>query len=253
MSGVIAASIACRSPYFTRHETRGEGAVVVVATGSSENETMVRVRPWKLPPAVMIWAAVLRHALHPVRPFAGHLDRRFDGLGAGVHRQHHLGAGQLGQFLAERPELVVVERPRGQRDLAHLLDGRGDQGRVLVAEVERRVAGEHVEVALAGHVGDPGTVGGRDHHRQRVVVVRAPPIVEVEVGLRVCRCRLGDRHDAPFAVADRIYRAWGGCQDDLPSGDDQPTANQRSAGTAATRGRRALGGSPHADCGPMSG
>jgi hypothetical protein len=49
------------------------------------------------------------HALDLVGPLASHLDRGLDGLGAGVHRQHHLGAGQLGELVAEGAELVVVE------------------------------------------------------------------------------------------------------------------------------------------------
>src|SRR3954466_14987148 len=49
---------------------------------------------------------------------------------AGVHRQDEFGAGELGQLAAEQAELVVVERPRRQRDAAELLDGGGDQVRV---------------------------------------------------------------------------------------------------------------------------
>ena len=76
-----------------------------------------------------------------------------------------------------------------------------------VAEVERRVPGEHVQVPLAGHVGDPGTLGGGDHHRQRVVVVRAPPVVQVQERLRIVLGRDPggrDGHDGvPFSCARR--------------------------------------------------
>src|SRR5690606_42056085 len=48
----------------------------------------------------------LRNALDAVGPLACDLDGGLDRFGAGVHRQHHLGAGQLGQLLAERAELV---------------------------------------------------------------------------------------------------------------------------------------------------
>jgi hypothetical protein len=112
-------------------------------------------------------------ALDLVAPLAGGLDRGLDGLGAGVHRQHHVHAGQRGQLGAERPELVVLEGPADQRDPLQLaLRGR-DQPGVAVAEVDGRVGGQHVQVAPAAHVGDPGALGRGDHDRQRVVVVRA--------------------------------------------------------------------------------
>src|SRR5690349_8900252 len=53
----------------------------------------------------------LLDALHLVAPPAADLDGRLDGLGAGVHRQDEVLAGQAGERLRERPELVVVERP----------------------------------------------------------------------------------------------------------------------------------------------
>ena len=55
------------------------------------------------------------HALDVGAPLAGHLDAALDGLGAAVHRQHHVLAAQLGQRLAERSKPVGVERPAGQR------------------------------------------------------------------------------------------------------------------------------------------
>ena len=135
---------------------------------------MEMVRPWKLPPAVMICAWFSGTPLHLVRPLAGDLDRGLDRLGPGVHRKHHLGPGDLGQFATEQAELVVVERPGGQCHPLELLHGGGDQLGVPVAEIECRVAGEHVEVALTGDIGDPGALGLGNHHRQWVVVVRAP-------------------------------------------------------------------------------
>ena len=52
----------------------------------------------------------LRHALFRIRPFAGGLDGGLDAFRAGVHGQDGLHLAQTSQFLAERPELVVVER-----------------------------------------------------------------------------------------------------------------------------------------------
>ena len=123
---------------------------------------MVVVRPWKPSAATMIAGPVRGHPLHLVAPLARHLDPGLDGLGAGVHRQHHLLAEELGQLRAERAELVVAERPAGQRDPVELPVGGGDEVGVPVAEVERRVAREAVEVAAALDVGDPGAFGVRD-------------------------------------------------------------------------------------------
>ena len=117
--GVIAASSASASPYLHRHEARCVRAVVVV------RDRVVGERDDGHGAAVEVAAgdddlgAFLRHALDLVRPLAGDLDRRLDGLGAGVHRQHHLGAGQLGQLLRRTgragrggtPGEVSVTRP----------------------------------------------------------------------------------------------------------------------------------------------
>ena len=64
--------------------------------------------------------AVLRDPAHLVAPLAGHLDAALDGLGAGVHRQHHVLAAQLGERGANGAELVVVERAAGERDPVEL-------------------------------------------------------------------------------------------------------------------------------------
>ena len=108
-----------------------------------------------------------------VAPLARGLDRGLDRLGAGVHRQHHVLAGELGQPLREGAELVVVERPAGQGEAVQLRLGGLDEPRVPVPEVERRVRRQQVEVALALDVGDPGTLAVGDDDRERVVVVRA--------------------------------------------------------------------------------
>ena len=133
---------------------------------------IVVVRPWKLPSATMIFARSAAHALHAVAPGAGDLDARLDGLGARVHRQHHVFAGERGERRRERPELVVVERAARERDAVELGLGRRDERRMPVAEVDGRVRGEAVEVAAALDVGDPGALGRRDDDRERVVVVR---------------------------------------------------------------------------------
>ncbi len=58
---------------------------------------------------------------------------------------------------------------------------RRDQVGVAMAEVQRRVGGQHVQVALALDVGDPGALGVGDDHGQRVVVVRRVPLHELDL------------------------------------------------------------------------
>ena len=123
----------------------------------------------------------LGDALDVVAPAAADLDRGLDGLGAGVHRQDQVLAGELGEGLRERAELVVEERPAGQRQLVDLLVHAGQQARVAVAEVQGGVPGQAVEVTLPVDVGDPRALAGREHHRQRMVVVRGVGLGELDV------------------------------------------------------------------------
>ena len=53
--------------------------------------------------------AIGRHALDLVAPFARHLERGLDRLGAGFHQQRLVRAGQRAEFRQERRELVVAE------------------------------------------------------------------------------------------------------------------------------------------------
>ena len=138
-----------------------------VATGSSENETIVVVRPWKLPRQTTIFARSGRDPLDLVAPLPGRLDRGLDRLGAGVHRQHPLRASRARRGPAELAEPVVAEGAAGQRQPVELLAGGRDEPRVAVAEVERRVGGERVEVAAPVDVLDPGALAAADDHRQR--------------------------------------------------------------------------------------
>ena len=118
-------------------------------------------------------------ALDPVAPGAGDLDAGLDGLGARVHRQHHvLAARASASAVDERAELVVVERAARERDAVELLARGRDEPRVAVPEVHRRVRGEAVEVAPAVDVGHPGAVARRDDDRQRVVVVGGVLVLE---------------------------------------------------------------------------
>jgi hypothetical protein len=108
------------------------------------------------------------HALDRVGPLAGGLDRGLDRLGPAVHGQHARKPGELRDLLAERSELVVAERPRGEADPARLPHHGRDQAGVAVALVDRRVGGEEVEVALALDVPHPGALGALHDHVQRM-------------------------------------------------------------------------------------
>ena len=88
-----------------------------------------------------------RDALDLVAPLAADLDRGLDGLGAGVHRQDHVLAGQAAQRLGEAAELVVEEGAAGQRQAPELLARDRDEALVGVAEVEGGVARQAVEEA----------------------------------------------------------------------------------------------------------
>ena len=90
-----------------------------------------------------------------------------------------------GELSGERPELVVAEGAACERDAIELVVRGGDELRMAVAEVQRRVGGERVEVAPAAVVADPAALGADDRDRQRVVVVGGVAVGEV----RCVACR----------------------------------------------------------------
>ena len=138
---------------------------------------------------------------------------RHPALVAAAHRQldrltltsRAFGNDRIGPFCAALAELlgkqmvlpmntgaeaVVVERPAGEREPVQLRLGGGDERRVAVAEVERRVRAQAVEVAAALDVVHPASLAALDDHRQRVVVVRAVALLE---GDQVVRAVAVDR------------------------------------------------------------
>jgi len=129
---------------------------------------------------------VLRDALDLVAPLAGSLQRGLDGFGAGVHRQHEIHAGERGEFGAERPELIVVERPAREGEAIELRVRDGGELGVAVPEVQRAVRGEQGEVATPVDVADPRTVALRDHDGQGRVIAGAVRLDELDCcpGLR---------------------------------------------------------------------
>ena len=70
---------------------------------------MEMVRPWKLLAADDDFGLIGGDAFDLVAPLAGGLEGGLDGLGAGVHGERHLEAGEVVEFFVEERELIVAE------------------------------------------------------------------------------------------------------------------------------------------------
>jgi hypothetical protein len=142
--------------------------------------------------------AAVGHALHAIAPRAGDLHRGLDRLGARIHGQHHVFAGERGERLGERAESVVVERAARECDAVELFLGGGDEHLIAVAEVHGRVGRKAVEVSLALDVRDPSAFTRRNHNGERVVVVREVRVLD--------RDQLGGsrRRDRPHRRSSRV-------------------------------------------------
>ena len=115
-----------------------------------------------------------------IAPAARGFDGGFHRLGARIHRQHDIEPGKVSQFFAEMRQLFVVKSPRRQRHLPRLFDEGGEQHRMRVALVQRRVSTQAIEIALAGRIVDPHALGAFDDYGQRVVVVGAKLLFDFE-------------------------------------------------------------------------
>src|SRR6266404_5971278 len=115
----------------------------------------------------------VRHPLHLVAPFAHRLDRALHRFGTAVHRQHLVGAGQLRELFVEGGELVVVEGAGSQCQLARLLHHGGEDFRMAVTLIDRRIGGEAVEVTLALRIPHPDALAARQNDADRLVVIGA--------------------------------------------------------------------------------
>ncbi len=82
---------------------------------------------------------------------------------------------------AEVAEQVVVKRAARQCQPVQLVTCGGHDGGVAVPEVQRRVAGEAVEVTAAVDVGDPRAEAFVQDDGQRMVGVRGVLVVERDV------------------------------------------------------------------------
>src|SRR6267154_3823920 len=115
----------------------------------------------------------IRHTLHLVTPFAHRLDRALHRLGTAVHWQHPVGAGKLGDLLVEGSQLVVVEGAGGQGQPTRLLHHRGQDLRMAVALVHRRIGREAIEITVALRIPHPDAFAARQNDAERLVIVRA--------------------------------------------------------------------------------
>ena len=154
---------------------------------------------------------VVGHALRLVAPLAGHLERGLHGLGARVHRQDHVHAAQRRELRGEGAQQVVVERAAGEREAAELPLGRGDEARMAVAEVQRAVAREQVQVAAPVDVLDPGALAAGEHDRQRMVVVRGVclDLRDRALAFRRCLARTGSLRPSVTVMISVLPRVAG--------------------------------------------
>ncbi|MEY9791490.1 hypothetical protein ABIE77_006049 [Sinorhizobium fredii] len=123
-------------------------------------------------------------ALDLISPFADRLYRRLDRLGAGIHWQHLVRAGEGGDLLVEQSELVVAEGARGERQLLRLLHHRLEDHRVAMALVDGRIGRQTVQIAVALDVPDEDAFAARQHDVERLVVVGAEQMFGLDQGCR---------------------------------------------------------------------
>lgn len=87
---------------------------------------------------------VFGDAFHLVAPFPGDLDCSFDGLGAGVHGEHHIELEVAGYEFGEAGEDIVVEGSRAEGQPRCLLGQGFDEFGMAVALVDCAVGAQEV-------------------------------------------------------------------------------------------------------------
>ncbi len=115
-----------------------------------------------------------------VAPFPCDLDGRLDRFGAGVHREHRTLAAEAGEGFGVGGESVAAEGTTGQGERLELAAGGGDQTGMLMPEVQRRVAGEKVEILPAVDVEDTASLTALEDDRQWRIVVGEMGCLAVE-------------------------------------------------------------------------
>lgn len=114
---------------------------------------------------------VLRNTLDLISPLTSDLNTGLDSLCTRVHGQNHIEAEVLSDKLGEAWKDIVVEGTRAQSDPRRLVHESGDQLRVAVALVDRRVCGQEVQVVTTLGVPDRGALSPSEDDGERVVVV----------------------------------------------------------------------------------
>ena len=115
-----------------------------------------------------------------VSPLARRFDSGLDSLGAGVHGQGHVEAGQFVQVFIEQRQLVVAEGARGERHLVSLLDQSLQDAGMAVPLIHRGIGCQAVEVALALDVVDPHAFGTFNDDIERVIVVSTELLFQID-------------------------------------------------------------------------
>ena len=96
---------------------------------------------------------------------AGHFQRAFHGLGAGVAEEGALQAAGFGQTLGERSLISVVIEIGRVKQAAGLFADHLDQPRMRVAERVDADARDEVEIALARWIEDVAAFAALEHQR----------------------------------------------------------------------------------------
>ena len=115
----------------------------------------------------------VRHALHLVAPFAHRLDRALHRLGAAVHRQHLVRAGQRRDLLVERGNWSLWKAREVSVSLLACSHHRGQDFWMAVALIDRRIGGEAVEITVAVDIPHPDAFAARQHDADRLVIIGA--------------------------------------------------------------------------------
>mmetsp|Transcript_35430 Transcript_35430/g.76984 ORF Transcript_35430/g.76984 Transcript_35430/m.76984 type:complete len:365 (-) Transcript_35430:4-1098(-) len=113
------------------------------------------------------------HALHLVAPLPRQLHGGLAPFDARVHRKNLVVSEERGDVLFVLAELVVVKGAGGEAERLRLLHERGDDLRVAVALVHRRVGREAIQVLLALEIPNEAAFALAEHDGKRRVV-RAP-------------------------------------------------------------------------------
>src|SRR6185312_14016704 len=109
--------------------------------------------------------------------------------------------GELAQFLKEGTEPVVVIGARGHGEALRLRGERGENARMTVAMACRGIGAPHVEVAPAGRVPQMRALPAREHDGERLVVVSAVPVLQID----------GFHHTPPHNSRCRFSNLCGTC------------------------------------------